>query len=306
MHVLALVTYPRPFFTQEVDWLRRKNVSVDVIAVPGRESTNDTRSVLDYVRFYRQVLGKTWSDYDLVHASYGLTAPFALAQRHRPVVLSLWGSDVMGSLGWLTKQAAAHCDERIVMSDEMQRELGHDAHVIPHGIDFEKFKPIDRTTARRSVGWDTDGTYVIFPYNPSREVKNYPLAERVVETVRESLSTPVSLQPVYGVSHDEIPLYMNAADALLLTSDREGFPNSVKEAMACNLPVVATDCGSLRGRLEPVTNSYVCGSESELATRLGEVLTNGQRSDGREHAADLSFDETTDDILEVYRQALRN
>ncbi|MDJ1434188.1 glycosyltransferase [Halostagnicola sp. A-GB9-2] len=79
-----------------------------------------------------------------------------------------------------------------------------------------------------------------FPYDPSRTVKNHPLAEEVVDQVKEETSKSAELQVVYGVDHEDVPLYINAADALLLTSHREGFLNSVKEAMACNLPVVST------------------------------------------------------------------
>ena len=304
MKVLSLVTYPRPFFTDGIAALRRKGVSVDVLEVPGMDSEADSRSALDYARFYWTVLNKTLEKYDLIHANYGLTAPFAIAQRHRPVVLSLWGSDLMGSLGWLSRRSAAFCDETIVMSEEMKRELGRAAHVIPHGIDFERFRPMDRTQAREAIGWDSEGRYVLFPYDPSRTVKNYPLAERVVGEVRDSLSDPVELRAVYGVDHDKLPLYMNASDALLLTSRREGFPNAVKEALACNLPVVSRDVGGLRERFGGIDNSYVCGSDSELPARLEEVLAGGERSNGRDHVSDLSLDGIADATIEVYRRAI--
>lgn len=303
MNVLSLVTYPKGFYTEEIAALREKNVSVDVVDISGLE-TKDKRSIRNYLSFYLDVLWKTFDEYDVIHANYGLTAPFALAQRHRPIVLSLWGSDLMGSLDWVSKESARYCDEVIVMSEEMERDLGRDAHIIPHGVNFETFRPMDQREARESIGWEPNGTYVLFPYDPSRDVKNYPLAERVVEAVEEDLGREIELQAVYNVDHEDVPLYMNAADALLLTSQREGFPNSVKEALACNLPVVATDVGGIRNRLDAVENSYSCGTDAELVSRLGDVLASGARSDGRQQAADLSVDRSTDRILDVYRQAL--
>lgn len=303
MNVLSLVTYPKGFYTEEIAALRAKNVSVDVVDIPGLE-TKDRRSIRDYLDFYRDVLGKTFQDYDLVHANYGLTAPFAVAQRHRPVVVSLWGSDLMGSLDWVSKKSTRYCDEVIVMSEEMERVLGCDAHIIPHGVNFEQFRPMEQREARESIGWDPDGTYVLFPYDPARDVKNYPLAEHVVAAVQQELGREIELRAVFNVAHENVPLYMNAADALLLTSRREGFPNSVKEALACNLPVVATDVGGIRDRLEAVTNSYSCGTEAELVARLSDVLASGDRSDGRQQAADLSVDRSADRLLDVYQQAL--
>jgi glycosyltransferase involved in cell wall biosynthesis len=304
MNVLSLVTYPKGFYTEEIAALRDKNVSVDVVDISGLE-TNDNRSIRNYLDFYLDVLGKTFGDYDLVHANYGLTVPFALAQRHRPIVVSLWGSDLMGSLDWVSKESVRFCDEVIIMSEEMEQTLGREAHIIPHGVDFETFRPMEQREARESIGWDPDGTYVLFPYDPTRDVKNYPLAERVVEAVQQELGREIELRAVFNVDHEDVPLYMNAADALLLTSRREGFPNSVKEALACNLPVVATDVGGIRTRLDPVANSYSCGTERDLVARLTDVLASGDRSDGRQQAADLSVDRSTDRIIDVYQQALQ-
>ena len=91
MRVLNLVTTPRPFFNQQVEVLEERGVETNTVAVPGRESTSGVRNPLDYARYYPKVLRESLGEYDLVHANYGLTAPFALAQPKRPVVLSLWG-----------------------------------------------------------------------------------------------------------------------------------------------------------------------------------------------------------------------
>ena len=304
MEVLNLVTTPRPFFEDQVRILERKGVTSTTITVPGRGSTQDSRSFIDYVKFYQPTIRHSLRDYDIIHANYGLTGPFALAQPRRPVVLTLWGSDLAGKYSRISRICARLSDETIVMSEEMRSDLWHTAHVIPHGVDMEKFQPIDQSSALDMIGWNPDSRHVLFPYEPSRPVKNFSLAERVVGQVREEVNIPVELSPIYGVPHEEIPKYMNAADALLLTSQREGFPNSVKEAMACNLPVVSTDVGGLRHRLSNVSNSYVGTTEQELIEYLSSVIKSGQRSDGRNHVDDLGLDQMAEDILSVYRRAL--
>lgn len=304
MKILNLVTTRRPFFRAQCRSLEERGIQVETIEVPGREETDDHRSITDYIQFVLPVLRYSFSNHDIIHANFGLTAPFALLHPHRPIVLSLWGSDLAGKYGPVTKLCTRFCDEVIVRSEEMRHELGRDAHVIPAGIDLEQFKPKSKIDAQRMVGWDSSKKHVLFPYSPSRSVKNYPLAEQVVERVDNECSDEVRLQTVYGIDHDDIPVYMNAADALLLTSHREGSPNTVKEAMGCNLPVVATDVGDVRERLQDVDQSEVCETEIELVNSLASILQADEPSNGREHVQDVCLERMGERLEQVYQKAL--
>lgn len=311
MKILSLVTNRHaPFYEVQTTELESKGVEIDHV-YPRKQSKsheiqqNISRSYIDYFPLIYRVLPKALSEYDIVHANNGKTAPFALIQPHRPIVLTLWGSDLMGRYRTLCKKSAAYCDEVIVMSEEMESELGQNAHVIPHGIDLDQFAPMSQAEARSAVNWDGDVKHILFPYDPAREVKNYPLAKQIVKQAQNKLPMSLQLQVVSDVRHDQVPLYMNAADVLLITSRREGFPNSVKEAMACNLPIVSTDVGGIRDRLEDVDNSYVSNSEGELVARLCEVLSNDRRSNGRRYVADLSQEQMGKQIINVYKKALK-
>lgn len=309
LKVLSLVTNDGAlFYKQQVEVLEAKGVEVTTLAVPGRDTKNQEwtarRSVADYLRFYPTVLRHSFDDYDLVHANYGLTAPAALAQPNLPVVLSLWGSDVFGTYGKYTRWCSRRVDAVIVMSDVMARELDADCFVIPHGIDLDMFRPVPHDSAQESLGWSPDAKHVLFPYSTSREVKNYPRAKRVVEAVRERYVGPVELQVLSGVPHEQMADYMSAADVLLLTSRHEGSPNTVKEALACNLPVVSTDVGDVRERVSGVANCYVGATDEELVDGMLAVLERGERSDGRQAARELSLDRMGDQIIDVYRQVL--
>lgn len=305
MDVLALTTYDdAPFMNQQIDALEARGVSFERLSVPGHVSAGESRSAVDYLRFFPAVMREAREGYDLVHAHYGLTAPMALAQRRLPIVLTLWGTDLSGPARPLTKACASRCDEVIVMTDDMRRRLGCDCDVISFGIDLDLFRPIDGERARAAVGWAPDERHVLFPYSPERTVKNYPRAKRIVEAVDRRVDRPVTLQVVHGVDHESVPVYMNAADALLLTSEREGSPTSVKEALACTLPVVALDVGDVRERLADVDPSTVATSDEELVSGLLEVLERGVRSNGRDAARDVSQEVTTDRVLEVYERAI--
>jgi glycosyltransferase involved in cell wall biosynthesis len=292
-----------PCYRQQVEGLDGLGVDTTTLSVAADAGVGD-RSIRDYLRLHVDTIAAARGDYDLVHANYGLTAPAAITQRRLPVVLSLWGSDLMGEYGWLSRWCARRCDEVVVMSDEMAAELDVPCHVIPHGIDLDLFAPRETADAKAAVGWDADATHVLFPYSPEREVKDYPRAERVVESVDARVSESVVLQYVTGVDHDEMPLYMNAADALLLTSKREGSPNVVKEAMACNTPVVSTAVGDVREQLAGVEPSAVGESDAALVEHLRTVLRSDRRSNGRESVRHLDRARLAQRLRSVYESAL--
>lgn len=323
MNVLSLATYRSSFYRQQEVGLRNAGVAVETISAT-ELSSYDT-SVIEYIpkidrhspvnyaiqgiKFYPKILMSSFSGYDLIHANSGLTAPFALSQPIRPVVLTLWGSDLMGDrlygqLSKLTRFCSRRADAVIVMSEEMAEAVPVDAYVIPTGVNFQLFRPRDKKTAKEHVQWDDEAHDVLWPYPKDRAVKNYPLADRVIERVSERKSTDVKLRTINGVDHSEMPTYYNAADLLLMTSDREGSPNTVKEAMACNLPVVSTDVGDVCHQLDQVQPSTVCTSEDELVEAVVEILETDCRSNARDASAEISQEAVSRQIKEVYRNVL--
>ncbi len=303
IRVLSLVTNHRArFYLQQIERLRSRGIEVDIVTVP--DSEGDTRRLADYARFYAAALRATRGHYDVVHANYGLSAPPAVLQRSHPTVVSLWGSDLFGTYGSVGRWTARLADEVIVMSPEMAVELTCPSHVIAHGIDLERFRPEPQQPCQASLGWNPAAYHVLFPYPASREVKNYPRAERIVAAAEPRLERPIELQTVSGVAHERMYKYMNAADVLFLTSRREGSPNSIKEAMACNLPIVSVDVGDVAERLAGVSQTAVETTDKRLADSLVEILRADEPSDGREHIRELSLDRQIDRLIEVYRRAI--
>ena len=301
IRTLQLVTTRRSFFDKQVEALEERGVDCVVRTVP--QAADGGRSPREFAEFYVDVLGDVAiEEFDLVHANYGLVAPFALAQPTRPVVLSLWGSDVMGP-SWLvalSKLSAAAADAVVVPSTPAADALGRPHDLVPFGVDTDLFRPIPRERARAAVGWDPDERVVLFPYDPGRDVKNYPLAERVAEAA----ATDVTLRVLSDVDYERVPLYMNASDAVLVTSRRESGPMVVKEATACNVPVVSTDVGFARDVLAGVSGAHVCDDETALVEALDAVLEGNGRIDGRDRVDDLSLDRAGDRLVSVYRRVL--
>nr|WP_232688884.1 glycosyltransferase [Halobacterium zhouii] len=293
-----------PFYRTQISSLESLNVDSEPLPVPGEIDVSDAnanRSVRDYLRYLGRVRRAVDDRHDVVHANYGLTAPHALAQSTAPVVLSLWGSDVFGRFGWLSKACAPLCDEVVVMSESMADELPCDATVIPHGVDLDRFAPRPRSDALAEIGWDPDAKHVLFPAPTARPEKDFPRAWRVYDAACDRLDERVVLHAPDGqLPHHEMPAVMNAADALLLTSRHEGSPNVVKEAMACNLPVVSTPVGDVPERLDGVSQSAVHADDDDLADALATILADGRRSNGRDAAAAVSVERTAARYRDVY------
>jgi len=304
MRILVLSTHDAGLIDQQLGALAERGITAEQLIVPGDARSGSGHSVVDYLRFVPQVLRRSLGAFDLVYANYGLTGPIALAQPRLPVVLSLWGSDLYGPAGRISRLCARRCEEVVVMSERMASELEAPCTVVPHGVDFEKFAPEPRATARAELGWDEETAIVLFPYSPTRAVKDYPRAERIVDRVRNRIDGPVDLATVSGVPHEAVSTYMNAADVLLLTSKREGSPNTVKEALACNTPVIATDVGDVRERVAPVKGSTVSNDDDELVAGLLAALEREDRPESRPAARAVSIERTAAKLETVFERAI--
>jgi glycosyltransferase involved in cell wall biosynthesis len=299
MKVLQLVNTPRSFFDKQVAAVEARGITCTTLTVPGEHTTTESRSITDYLRYYPDVLSHALDGYDVIHAHYGLLGPVALAQPSCPVVLHLWGSDLMAAdspVPRLSRFSARHSDAVVLPSAAMSDHLDVAHEVIPWGVDTEQFRPVDREAARERLGWDEAETVVLFPYPADRDVKNYSLAEDVVA---KTAADP-TLRTMHGVPYEAVPDYMNASDVVLVTSRRESGPMVVKEAAACNVPVVSTDVGFVRETIGDVAASRVCETETELVAGLDAVLADGGPSDGRDRVTGL--EQMGADIERVYRR----
>lgn len=223
---------------------------------------------------------------DIVHAHYsfcGYVATIASLFLKPKVVVSILGSFPKKDRKWrLVRFFIKHVwDKTIVKSQRTANQLEIDLPVIPNGVNLEQFHLLDQKEARKECHFEDDRKYIIWCSNPSRFEKRFPLAQ---ESVAQLQNDNVILFPVFDHPHDDVVRYMCAADALLLTSVSEGSPNVIKEAMACNCPIVSTDVGDVRWVTEGVEGTFV--SDRDDVETLGEcirkALAFGGRTKGRE------------------------
>jgi teichuronic acid biosynthesis glycosyltransferase TuaC len=197
----------------------------------------------EYVRAARAIRARYKNDrFDVVHAHYGLCGWSALAARHAPHVVTFHGTDLAHPyVGPLSRALARLVDLPAPVSATLAYQGLPHAHkriaVLPCGVNLDRFHAIDERSARERLGLDPDGRYLLFPADPSRPEKRYDRAREIADATGATLLAYEQRAP------DDIPLMINAANAVLVTSEREGFGLAPLEALACDVPVLATEVG---------------------------------------------------------------
>jgi glycosyltransferase involved in cell wall biosynthesis len=252
---------------------------------------------------------------DVVHARYGTLTAMLCVWSGAPSVITFAGSDLLPGAGisairtWsgilLSNLAALRANRLICVSEQLRRALWWRrgaAEVIPDGVNLEQFVPMPRDTARRTLGWPQDRRIVVMDAARDPINKGLAVAEAGLELVRKTFPD-TELRIFSGIRPEQMPIHYSAADVLLCASRQEGSPNVVKEALACNCPVVATDVGDVRERLEAVNPSRIVARNPEaIAGALVAVLSEGRRCNGREKVSGLGLEIVARRVAEVYRK----
>jgi glycosyltransferase involved in cell wall biosynthesis len=267
------------------------------------------------------MLGLNWSKARplLVHSHAGETSIAVRWFVRGRVVVSYCGDDLLGTpradgslilssrvRRFVLRHLSRLMSGTVTKSAEMEATLPRTTRarniVVPNGVDRTLFRPRLRDEARHKLGWRNAQRIVLFAANPAVDRKRYWLAESACREAQREIGA-LQLVAAHGTPPDEMPLRMAAADCLLLTSSIEGSPNVVKEAVACGLPVVATDVGDVRFVLDQVKPSWVCApNPAELAAALVECLAEPRRSDGWERSAWLGQDQIGLRLFAFYRK----
>jgi teichuronic acid biosynthesis glycosyltransferase TuaC len=244
--------------------------------------------------------------FDVVHAHYGLTAWPVLAVPTRVRALTVHGNDMRhprtrlitgAALGWIDLLAAVSSSLAAELPGRGARAR---AQVLPCGVDLERFRPLPRLQARAELGLDPSKPYLLFAADPARAIKRYDLALALARDVG------VELLALGGVEPASAPLWVNAVNAVLMPSDHEGFGLAVLEALACDVPVLATPVG-----IHPVALEHVAGTlcapfelarwRAALAPHLSEA---DPRIDGRASASRFSAPKMATRVADAWQAAL--
>lgn len=246
------------------------------------------------------------NQFDVIHAHYSLTAIVASLGGCKPLIVSLMGSDVNAGkykIYILYLFYLIFWKITIVKSEDMKRTLNFKkVMIVPNGVDFECFQPMNKIESQNRLGWDSKKLHVLFVANPNIPVKNFILAKEAFYLLDNK---NIELHYLENIPYTEMIYYYNSSDVVLLTSKYEGSPNVIKEAMACNCPIVSVDVGDVKSVIENTEGCYCSSYEPEVvANRIKEALSFGKRTNGRKNIQHLDSKLVAEQIFGIYKSVL--
>lgn len=264
---------------------------------------------------------------DVVHAHYGLSGITAIlavkglsctarGNKTRVVITFHNGETLNRVVNLLSSFFSLFADHIIYVAQHI-RDLVYfkSKHytIIPCGVNLMELPIVDYTEARRQLGFVDNKKYILFGGAFCNLRKNYPLLRDALALLQR---TDVEVIEMKGLSRAECALRMCACDLFALPTHSEGSPQALKEAMACNCPIVATDCADIAHLLGDLPGHYIlrnprktkerwdgdAKSVQEMAALVEQGLAFGQRTEGRKRITELRLEncQIAQRLMDIY------
>ena len=289
-----------PFITDQVEALREAGVNCEYFTVEGKGIKG---YLLNLLPLWRKI--SDWKP-DIVHAHYGLSGLLANLQRKIPVVTTYHGSDINNAKVRRFSKIAIRLSAWNIFVSQKNIQLsgvGKRFSLIPCGVDTNVFKPMDKALCRQKFGFEPHEKLILFAGAFDNKVKNPELAIAAVEKIPDA-----RLLELKGYNRTQVAELMNAVDACLMTSHTEGSPQFVKEALACNCPVVSVNVGDVEELIKNIVGCYISASNADVLSKsLDLVFYNVNRINGREiiEMNNLQQNLIVDELIELYRKLIK-
>lgn len=289
-----------PFVKDQADAIALKGVDVSFFPIIGS-------GILGYLKNLFKLRKKIKVEKpDIIHAHFGLSGLLATLQRLVPVIVTFHGTDISNKKN---RKYSIFADKlarySIFVSNKLSRFIHSKKYsVIPCGVDLSLFKLTDQIAARAELGLSTEFIYILFASSFDNSIKNYPLAKEAIELLN---NPKIKLLELKNYSREQVSLLLNAVNCALLTSYSEGSPQFIKEAMACNCPIVSTDVGDVKENLLGLDGCYITTYDPfDVADKIQLSLNFAKRTDGRNRIVKLGLDSDSiaNKLISIYKKVL--
>lgn len=288
----------RAFIYDQAIALRRKNVNVSFFLIKGR----GVKGYLKNISKLRQFITK--NNFDLIHAHSGLSGLLTSFSTKKPFVVTYHGSDINNwKIRILSIISMLKSSWNIFVSNNLFKKVSFltksKSSIIPCGVDLHLFKVMPQDLAKRALNIFSNKKIILFSSNFNNKVKNYSLAQSAIS----KLEYDVDFLEIKNRSREEIVQLLNAADLLIMTSFSEGSPQIIKEALACNCPIISVDVGDVKERIKNVENCFV-SSENDLTFNINKLLSNKRSSNGRDYIRAFDNIIIAEKLIKLYKSII--
>lgn len=248
--------------------------------------------------------------YDLVHAHYGYTAILVGLANSGKTITSLMGSDIYrqhGIIKFIIKLFSEHIWDKTIVKSIRMNQIINNSIIIANGVNLDLFKQEGKEESRLKVGFNRKYNIVFISVRPDEKVKNLKLAKQAIQLIGDE---NIHFHIISKIDNKKLSYYYSAADVVLLTSVTEGSPNVIKEAMACNCPIVSTNVGDVSEVIGNTEGCYISGLDpfdiAEKTKKALEFSSTKGRTNGRQRIIEMELDSESiaKRIVEVYKKVL--
>lgn len=291
-------THILPFVYEQGEALRRAGNDVDYYLIQGNYfRTGDLKRRIQSFKP------------DVIHAHYGLSGITAVLQHKVPVVVTFHNGEILSkAVNALTSFFSLRADHVIYVAQHIYDKCYFKRHrlysILPCGVDLDECVLTDYEQARRELGFRPDTKYILFGGAFANLRKNYPLLQQAIELLPEMKIECIEMK---GLSRAEVSKLLCACDVFALPTKSEGSPQALKEAMACNCPIVATDVADIKYLLGDVPGHFLCSFEAEnVAKQLSKAFCYGNRTEGRKRIVELGLtnEQVVGKLINIYKSII--
>jgi len=294
----------QPFINEQIRSVSKHDILFDKYLIIGK----GLFGYLSNVNKLRRIIKNT--NYDLIHAHFGLSGLLSVFVSPIPVVITFHGSDVNARKNRIFSLLASRLSRaNIFVNASLINRIKYkgEPNIIPCGVNIETFYPLNKISVRETLLFDNKKIYILFSGNFNNYIKNYALAKMTLDRI---INYDICLVELKNLSPSGVCMYMNAVDLFLMTSISEASPLVIKEAMACNCPIVSTNVGDVENVIGDTDGCFITTYEvDDVVDKIRHAIDFAEkvgRTQGRIRIIDLGLDSESiaKQILEVYKKAL--
>lgn len=292
-----------PFVTEQGDAIAREGITVDYFIIKG----NGLWAYFNNLSTLKQKI-REFSP-DVIHAHYGLSGITPMLQSRVPFVVTFHNGETLSKIVNLISSFVSLFAKHVIYVAQHIYNLSYfkrknNFTVLPCGINLEDLTITDKALARQEMGLDADKKYILFGGAFNNLRKNYPLLKEAIGLLDRD---DIEVLEMKGLTRSDITKLMCACDVFALPTKSEGSPQALKEAMACNCPIIATDVADIKHLLGSIDGHFLCSFQSDdVAKKLSQALAFIGRTKGRERLMQLGLNNeiVAKKIIHIYTKIL--